>query len=56
MSEWPVPNRSGRMTTGDLERLRVFMNSSEVVNVGDFDRVRMFQWMRQLLRFVEVKG
>lgn len=51
-SEMPKPNLSGYPTKTNIQFIRHWVEQQHV-DVSQFDRIRMCQWMRQLLKYID---
>ncbi|MEK0339272.1 MAG: hypothetical protein QQN46_03475 [Nitrosopumilus sp.] len=51
-SEIPKPNLSGYPTKTSIQFIRHWVEQQHV-DVSQFDRIRMCQWMRQLLKYID---
>ncbi len=48
----PTPNLSGYPTKTNIEFIRHWIDQQHV-DVSKFDRIRMCQWLRQLLKYID---
>ncbi len=48
----PAPNLSGYPTKTNIEFVRHWIEQQHV-DVSQFDRIRMCQWLRQLLKYID---
>ena len=48
----PVPNSSGYPTETNIKFIRHFLERQHV-DVSQFDRIRLCQWIRQLLKYID---
>jgi len=51
-SEIPKPNLSGYPTKTNIQFIRHWIEQQHV-DVSQFDRIRMSQWLRQLLKYID---
>lgn len=51
-SEIPRPNLSGYPTKTNINFIRHWIDQQHV-DVSQFDRIRMCQWLRQLLKYID---
>ena len=51
-SKMPTPNLSGHPTKTNIEFIRHWIERPNL-DVSQFDRIRMCQWLRQLLKYID---